>query len=169
MVIPFVVWIHFGTCQPCPESHSMGHFKILNFKRHFVDSLILVFLPQPCTFLHFHIDFIKSQLLVFLKRTSYGYPSVVWNRMFTLLEIHSPSWSAWWITIHSENSNSHCSSLFAIPFIQGIPHHSHNTCSVQFSRSVVSDCSRPHESQHATPPCPSSTPGVHSNSCLSSQ
>ena len=25
----------------------------------------------------------------------------------------------------------------------------------------------PHESQHARPPCPSSTPGVHSNSCPS--
>ena len=27
----------------------------------------------------------------------------------------------------------------------------------------------PHESQHARPPCPSPTPGVHSNSCPSSQ
>ena len=41
--------------------------------------------------------------------------------------------------------------------------------SVQFSRSVVSDSLRPHESQHARPPCPSSTPRVHSNSCPSSQ
>ena len=38
----------------------------------------------------------------------------------------------------------------------------------QFSRSVVSDSLRPHESQHARPPCPSPTPGVHSNSCPSS-
>ena len=37
--------------------------------------------------------------------------------------------------------------------------------SVQFSRSVVSDSLRPHESHHARPPCPSPTPGVHSNSC----
>ena len=36
---------------------------------------------------------------------------------------------------------------------------------VQFSRSVVSDSLRPHESQHARPPCPSPTPGVHSDSC----
>ena len=35
--------------------------------------------------------------------------------------------------------------------------------SVQFSRSVVSDSLRPHESQQARPPCPSPTPGVHSN------
>ena len=40
--------------------------------------------------------------------------------------------------------------------------------SVQFSRSVVSDSLRPHESQHARPPCPSPTPGAYSNSCPSS-
>ena len=41
--------------------------------------------------------------------------------------------------------------------------------SVQFSCSVVSDCLRPHESQHARPPCPSPTPGVHSDSRPSSR
>ena len=41
--------------------------------------------------------------------------------------------------------------------------------SVQFSRSVVSDSLRPHELQHARPPCPSPTPGVHSDSRPSSQ
>ena len=41
--------------------------------------------------------------------------------------------------------------------------------SVQFSRSVVSDSLWPHESQHARPPCPSPTPGVHSDSRPSSQ
>ena len=40
--------------------------------------------------------------------------------------------------------------------------------SVQFSHSVVSDSLRPHESQHARPPCPSQTPQVYSNSCPSS-
>ena len=39
----------------------------------------------------------------------------------------------------------------------------------QISRSVVSDSLRPHESQHASPPCPSPTPGVHSDSRPSSQ
>ena len=38
------------------------------------------------------------------------------------------------------------------------------TYSVQFSRSVVSNSLRPHESQNARPPCPSPTPEVHSNS-----
>ena len=41
--------------------------------------------------------------------------------------------------------------------------------SVQFSRWVVSDSLRPHELQHIRPPCPSPTPGVHSNSRPSSQ
>ena len=46
---------------------------------------------------------------------------------------------------------------------------------VQFSRSVIqfssvqSNSLRPHESQHARPPCPSPTPRVHSDSCPSSQ
>ena len=37
--------------------------------------------------------------------------------------------------------------------------------SVQFSHSVMSDSLRPHEMQHARPPCPSPTPGVYPNSC----
>jgi len=39
----------------------------------------------------------------------------------------------------------------------------------QISRSVMSDSLRPHELQHARPPCPSPTPGVHSDSCPLSQ
>ena len=45
----------------------------------------------------------------------------------------------------------------------------HLMSSVQFSRSVVSYSLRPHELQHARPPCPSPTPGVYSNSCPSSR
>ena len=41
--------------------------------------------------------------------------------------------------------------------------------SVQFSRSVMSDSLRPHELQHARPPCLSPTPRVHSDSRPSSQ
>ena len=37
--------------------------------------------------------------------------------------------------------------------------------SVQFSHSVMSDSLQPHEPQHARPPCPSPTPGVHPNPC----
>ena len=45
----------------------------------------------------------------------------------------------------------------------------HSSRSVQFSRSVMSDSLRPHESQHTRPPCPSPTPTVHSDSRPSSQ
>ena len=37
--------------------------------------------------------------------------------------------------------------------------------SVQFGHSVTSDSLRPHELQHASPPCPSPIPRVHPNSC----
>ena len=36
---------------------------------------------------------------------------------------------------------------------------------IQFSHSVVSNSLQPHGPQHARLPCPSSTPGVYSNSC----
>ena len=37
--------------------------------------------------------------------------------------------------------------------------------SAQFSGSVMSNSLRPHGPQHARPPCPSPTPGIHTNSC----
>ena len=40
---------------------------------------------------------------------------------------------------------------------------------VQFSYSAVTDSLWPHGLQHARPPDPSPTPGIHSNSCPSSQ
>ena len=43
------------------------------------------------------------------------------------------------------------------------------TSSVQFSHSVVSHCLRPHEPQHARPPCISPAAGVYPNPCLLSQ
>ena len=54
------------------------------------------------------------------------------------------------------------SSIYSTGFLEKVC-----ISSVQFSRSVVSDSLRPHESQHARPPCPSPTPRVHSNSCAS--
>ena len=40
---------------------------------------------------------------------------------------------------------------------------------IQFNRSIVSNSLRPHELQHARPPCPSPTPRVHWDSRPSSQ
>ena len=41
--------------------------------------------------------------------------------------------------------------------------------SVQFSRSVMSNCLWSHGLKYARPPCPTPTPGACSNSCLSSR
>ena len=50
---------------------------------------------------------------------------------------------------------SHLSSFPLLIFLPNI--------SVRISHSVMSNSLRPHESQHARPPCPSPTPRVHSN------
>ena len=60
--------------------------------------------------------------------------------------------------IYSDNSRV---ILFTDSFIQILKMY-------QFS-SVASDSLRPHESQHTRPPCPSPAPGVHPDSCPSSQ
>ena len=54
-------------------------------------------------------------------------------------------------------------------YMKGVQNHQ-SLSSVQFS-SVAQSCPtlQPHELQHARPPCPSPTPGVHSDSCPSSQ
>ena len=46
-----------------------------------------------------------------------------------------------------------------------------NIIYLQFSsvQSLSRDSLQPHESQHARPPCPSPTPGLHSDSCPLSQ
>ena len=53
-------------------------------------------------------------------------------------------------------SYSYLKLWFSVPNLYSI-------ASVQFSHSVMSNSLRPHESQHARPPCPSPSPGVHSN------
>ena len=45
----------------------------------------------------------------------------------------------------------------------------YNFQTTQFSRSVVTDSLRPHESQHVRPPCPSPAPRVYSDPCPSSR
>ena len=60
------------------------------------------------------------------------------------------------------------SLIYMSLYLKWISHRQHIS-SVQFSCSVMSDSLRPHELQHARPPCPSPTPGVHSDSCPSSE
>ena len=69
-----------------------------------------------------------------------------------------------------------CCYIFSVGFdkcMMSCIHHyniiEHTFSSVQFSHSVMSDSLWPHELQHARPPCPSPTPGVHSNSRPSSR
>ena len=73
----------------------------------------------------------------------------------------SIGWQYQVLTKMWSNWNS-CTSLVGYKMGQ------HTPISVQFSRSIVSDSLRPHGSQHARPPCPSPTPGVHSDSRPSS-
>ena len=61
------------------------------------------------------------------------------------------------------------SKIHSAPFFQIDIDPSKLLPSVQFSRSVVSDSLRPHGLQHSRPPCPSPTPGVHTNPCPLSQ
>ena len=68
-------------------------------------------------------------------------------------------------TIHA----SHMYCLTKNLYNRWVFYFSVSAVSVQFSRSVVSDSLRPHESQHARPPCPLPTPRVHSDSCPSSR
>ena len=71
-----------------------------------------------------------------------------------------------WVTITSLHFRLHPEHLFSYLFNGDktcLPASSQCLSSVQFSRSVVSDSLRPHESQHARPPCPSPTPRVHPN------
>ena len=74
--------------------------------------------------------------------------------------------------LHWEQGLSHWTassiSFFSLNMSSILGGNPHVFSSVQFSRSVVSDSLRPHELQHARPPCPSPTPGVHSDSRPSS-
>ena len=63
-----------------------------------------------------------------------------------------------------------CNFLYPSPISDPQRFHMHTLFqSVQFSHSVMSDSLWHHELQHARPPCPSPTPGVHPNTCPSSR
>ena len=73
------------------------------------------------------------------------------------------------ITSHSELFNNFLDCCSVSEFFHYTHHfHSVEVCSDQISGSVVSDSLQPRESQHARPPYPSPTPGVHSDSSPSS-
>ena len=81
------------------------------------------------------------------------FPSI---RVFSSESALHIRWPKYWSFSFSISPSNQYSGLisFRIDFI-----------SVQFSHSVMSDSLRPHELQHARPPCPSPTPRVHPNPC----
>ena len=102
------------------------------------------------------------------------FPSI---RVFSSESVLCIRWPKYWnfsFNISPSNEYSGLISFridwFYLLAVQGtlkslLQHHS----SVQFSCSVVSDPLRPHEPQHARPPCSSPTPRVHPNPCPSSR
>ena len=118
-------------------------------------------------------------LQIYLFLLLHNWASTIWKRRcnhqgaslirrYDLSEYHPWGWKrAWQCELYLRsmwkkglvvcNSSSCYSSLWA----------GNSSCEnspVQFSRSVVSDSLRPHEWQHARPPCPSPIPGVHPDS-----
>ena len=90
----------------------------------------------------------------------YIFPYYSLHSSFPFLPTPFPQVCSLCLHLHWYPANRFISIIFlgSIPF-----------SSFQFSRSVVSDSLQPHEPQHARPPCPSPTPGVHPNPCLLSQ
>ena len=79
------------------------------------------------------------------------------------------SWCFWTVVLETTlESPLDCKEIQPVHFEGDQPRYFFGS-SVQFSRSVLSDSLRPHESQHARPPCASPSPRVHSDSRPSSQ
>ena len=99
----------------------------------------------------------------------------VWRRKWQPTLVFFPGESqglgAWWAAVYGVaqsqtqlkqlSSTSSSSDACDYNFLVSYP----DISSVQFSHSVMSDSLQPQELQHARPPCPSPTPGVHTNSC----
>ena len=87
----------------------------------------------------------------FLSKKDFNHHILTWKYMYKIINITT-------ITVFILESKNAPTKHLGYMYI-----------SDQISRTVVSDTLRPHESQHARPPCPSATPGVHSDSRPSSQ
>ena len=83
-----------------------------------------------------------------------------WRKKVRTIKRYIQSYTVnnWWNQIDNPSILTFWSGSGSYPF-----------SSVQFSRSVVSNSLWPHELRHARLPCPSPTPGVHSDSCPASR
>ena len=106
--------------------------------------------------LWFHLRYVKTS---FFSLLTSGAPPWFWKACFTFFFFFLKSCG--WCISHQLKRQWVEGRPLPPPFLQ--------FSSVQFSRSVVSNSLGPHESQHSRPPCPSPTPGVHSDSHPSCQ
>ena len=90
----------------------------------------------------------------------------IWWALTT--NIATPVAWIWGCLLPPVTTAAHLASLLQ-PFPLYSILHSPFKTSDQIRCSVVSDSLQPHEWQHTRPPCPSPTPGVHWDSCPSSQ
>ena len=157
---------------------------------------MLIHIHSYCFLSYIHFFPSDNSTLIFLGR--YPSPMINYNSYNLISDVHpttipckhrnrhDESETQWLISIghvliQAKQSQciSHLGILLQVSTSTGIYTHmslhvpclkKNNECilSVQFSRSVMSDSLWPHKSQHARPPCPSPTPGVHPNSCPSS-
>ena len=120
-----------------------------------------VYHVSPFIFLWWSGDFFVNLLFVF--------ESSLINRLKSFCKHETKAWSLCihFFLLHQLKPAAALKGLLTICLLYEVIF-SQSVQSVQFSRSVVSDSLRPHESQHARPPCPSPTPGVHSDSRPSS-
>ena len=117
---------------------------------------------------HLLVSYLFAFLYLYIKITWSGLPfpspvDHILSELFTMIHLS-------WVALHGM-AHSLIELCKPLHCDKAVIYEGDNTrfSSVQFSRSVVSDSLRPHESQHTRPRCPSLNPGVHSDSRPSSQ
>ena len=118
--------------------------------------------------LHFHSQSSESDILVWgLPPEASGDTKRLGLLLYLDFSLNLRKPLKWLLITHSSSSSSLFLNRFSYlvptrgPYNQGLEVPFCFISSVQFSHSVVSDSLQPHESQHARPPWPSPTPGVH--------
>ena len=141
---------YFQGAQPVAKSHS-AHLTIFQL------SPTWCFTPAHC----------PSPLPFWKQASSLQASSVpLWRSKGILLFRYH--WASNCLLIFDQTVKSSRRSVLTMLHTQAKTN-THTLSSAQPSRSAVSDSLRPHESQHARPPCPLPTPRVHSDSRPSSQ
>ena len=122
----------------------------------------LSFLSMFCSMVS-SLSIVQVELTVGCDAQQPGDKSVGWVLQSPIFQVDDPEpHQAGCSEISEVNSVAYSSDLNNVPLLSAFLL---SFSSVQFSCSVMSDSLRPLESQHARPPCPSPTPGVHSDSC----